>query len=276
MSLTSRPVISAAVFTQKTPLLILKRCIQSIRSQTLSDIEIILLDANTADSSYREAIQNEQELLADVVYIELPEEHDLVHGKNLVLQQYQGEFITFLSAQDVMPPQRLALAVNALLQDSSAIAVYTGMNVQESDILDTSDYAIRTERYRYLSQLIFRRSCFTYIHPFDEELVAHCDEDIALQLFLLGKLYSLSAEEAFISVCPDCYHTAPALTAAIGYRQLLTKYHSALSEKRALKKQLLEKAASSYQQAGVLHRFLQFKWKSLCTRDGSHAETLQE
>ena len=35
---------SVAIQTRETPLMILKRCIQSVRDQTLSDIEIILLD----------------------------------------------------------------------------------------------------------------------------------------------------------------------------------------------------------------------------------------
>lgn len=275
MSLSTRPVISVAVFTRKTPLLILKRCLQSVRNQTLSDIEIILLDANAADSSYKKAIQSEKELLTGIEYIELPDELNTAHGKNIVLQQYQGEFLTFLSAQDTMPPQRLEQAVNAFLQNPSCIALCTGMNALESNILDDSDtdYAIHSDSYRYLSQLIFRRNCFEQIHTFDENLVAHCDEDIALQLFLLHKLLPLTSRETDIFICPDCYHNTPELTAAIGYRQLLVKYQSALSDKSTLKKQLLEKAASSYRQAGVFHRFLQFKWKSICIREHSDTDT---
>lgn len=272
MALSSRPIISVAVFTKKTPFLILKRCIQSIKDQTVSNLEIILLDANDMDSSYKEAIQGEPDFLSNIHYIELPEGQELAHGKNAVLKAYHGEFLTFLSAQDTMPPRRLEQVLNVFAQDASIVSICTGMNVQQSNILEHSDYAMYTETYQYLSQLIFHRDCFRYIHAFDENLVAHCDDDVALQLFFLDQIHSISSEDTTISVCPDCYHQVSDLAAAIGYRQLLTKYFPILSKKEntttlrtasSIKKQLMEKAASSYQQAGILHRYIQFKCKGL-------------
>lgn len=268
MALTSRPIVSIAVITKKTPFLILQRCIRSIREQTVSNLEIILLDANDMDSSYKEAIKSEPDFLSDILYIELPEGKEFVHGKNAVLKAYHGEFITFLSAQDTMPPKRIEQVLSAFAQDASIVTICTGMNVQENNILEHSDYAISSSQYQYLSQLIFHRDCFRYIHAFDENLIAHCDEDTALQLFFLHQIHSVATEDTAVSVCPDCYHNVSELAAAIGYRQLMTKYLPILSKNEPIKKQLMEKAASSYQKAGVLHRYVQFKCKEVFSKKG--------
>ena len=54
MAKTDNPIISVVIQTKRTPPMILKRCIQCIREQTLPRIEIILLDSNDDESQYKE------------------------------------------------------------------------------------------------------------------------------------------------------------------------------------------------------------------------------
>ena len=257
---------SVAIQTRETPLMILKRCIQCVREQTLPDIEIILLDSNDEDSPYKEAIRWEEGLLSDIIYLEIPEEGEFINGKNAVLEAYHGAYLTFLSAQDIMPPKRLEEALSAFLNDRSINVLYTDISAQQTNILDQTDLQIDSKEFHYLPQLIFHRDCFDWIGSFDTALVAHCDDDIWLRVNSLHLPHHLSSEDTKVVVCPECYHQYTPLNAAIGYRQLLVKYTTLLQKNIPEKKRLYQKAASAYPKAGVLHRYVQFQTLALFTR----------
>ncbi len=103
MAKTDNPIISVVIQTKRTPPMILKRCIQCIREQTISQIEIILLDSNDDESQYKESIKEDKELLENIIYLEIPEGREFVNGKNTALKTFHGDYVTFISAQDIMP-----------------------------------------------------------------------------------------------------------------------------------------------------------------------------
>ncbi len=257
---------SVTIQTRETPLMILKRCIQSVRDQTLSDIEIILLDSNDTDSPYKDAIRWEDGLLSDIIYLEIPEKGEFIKGKNAVLETYHGDYLTFLSAQDTMPPKRLEEVLSAFLKDRSINMLYTDISAQQADVLDLTDLEIDSGKFHYLPQLIFHRDCFEWIGSFDTALVAHCDDDIWLRANSLHLPHHLSSENTKVTVCPECYHHYTPLNAAIGYRQLLVKYAALLQRNIPEKKRLYQKAASAYHKAGVFHRYIQFQTLAIFTR----------
>lgn len=270
------PIISVVIQTRKTPLMILKRCIQCIKEQTLAGIEIILLDSNETESSYKEAIRQEQEFFSDMVYLEIPESKGFVKGKNAALKAFHGNYITFLSAQDMMPSTRLETLVNFLEENHSYHAVYTDMSVQQSNILESSDFHLTSGNPEYLAQLVFHRECFQWIGEFDSDLVAHIDKDIWLRLRSLHLTCHLSAPGTMISVCTDCYNRYTPLEAAIGYRQLETKYRAFFQKNPKLKKELFQKTAAEYKKAHVLHRYIQFQTKALFIRSGAQNDKPRE
>lgn len=266
MAKIKNPIISVVIQTRQTPPMILKRCIQCIQEQTLSRIEIILLDSNDPGSQYKEALQEEKELLSDVVYMEIPEEGEFVNGKNSVLKVFQGDYITFLSAQDIMPAERLEKIVAIMEENHSYNTVYTDMAVQQANMLDISDFGLVSQDFEYLAQLVFHREAFDWIGEFDNGLVAHCDDDIWFRLNSLHLPHHISSPETTISVCPDCYHDYPALESAIGCRQLMVKYDSLFQRNKKMKKRHYRKIAEEYKKARVLHRYIQFWAKAFFTR----------
>lgn len=271
MKKTNYPVISVAIQTRETPLMILKRCIQCVRQQTLSGIEIILLDSNDKNSLYKEAIQSEEELLSDIIYLEIPEEKEFVHGKNAVLEAYHGDYLTFLSAQDTMPRKRLEEIVSLFEQDRSISIISTDMRVQQTNVLESPDYAATSQDFQYLSQLVFHRDCFRWIGHFDSDLIAHCDDEMWFRICSLHLEHHISSTNTWVSVCPECYRHYTPLQSAIGYRQLLVKYAPMLCKNKKTKKQLYQKAAFAYQNAGVFHRCIQFKIKAFFCLPSSKA-----
>lgn len=267
MSMNKPPVISVIIQTRETPFMILKRCIQSIRTQSYPHVEILLLDSNETDSPYKETIQEEKEFFTGITLLELPETKEFVHGKNAALDACHGEYITFISAQDIMPQKRLEQLFHAFKKDLSCNAIYTDMTVQQSNVLEHSDFELLAEDFEYLAQLVFHRDCFEWIGTFDEDLVAHCDEDIWFRLRSLKLVHHLSSPETTISVCPDCYYGYTPLDAAIGYRQLGVKYKAIFDKNKKGRKQLYQKIAAQYKKAGVIHRYIQFAVKAMVTKN---------
>ena len=267
MSEKKNIAISVAIQTRETPMMILKRCIQCIREQTLPDIEIILLDSNDGNSVYKEAIRWEEGLLSDIIYLEIPEKGEFINGKNAVLEVYHGDYLTFISAQDTMPPKRLEEVLEAFNEDRSINVLYTDISAQQTNVLDHTDLEITSKEFHYLPQLVFHRDCFDWIGQFDTDLVAHCDDEIWLRINSLHLPHHISSENTTIAVCPDCYHQYSPLNAAIGYRQLLVKYTSLLQRNNPAKTKLYQKAAYAYQKAGVFHRYIQFKTLAIFTKN---------
>lgn len=266
MAKTDTPIISVVIQTKQTPPMILKRCIQCVREQTLPQIEIILLDSNDESSLYKEAIHEDETLLDDIIYLEIPEGREFVNGKNEVLKIFHGDYITFLSAQDVMPAERLKKVIAVMEENHSYNTIYTDMTVQQSNMLDLSDLGLFSQNYEYLSQLIFHREAFQWIGEFDCDLVAHCDDDIWFRLNSLHLPHHISSPETTISVCPDCYNNYPALDSAIGCRQLMVKYNALFQRNRKMKKRHYKKIAEEYKKARVLHRYIQFWAKAFFMR----------
>ena len=263
MSKQKHPMISVVIQTRETPFMILKRCIQSIREQTYENIEILLLDSNEKDSPYKTAILAETDVLTDIIHLEIPEKKEFVKGKNAVLDTYHGDYLTFLSAQDIMPPQRIEKIMETFQENTSYFSIYTDMKAQQNNILESTDYELLSNEFAYLSQLVFHRDCFQCTGNFDPDLIAHCDDDLWFRIRSLKLANHLPAKECIISVCPDTYHNYSALEAAIGYRQLGIKYDSIFRKKKTDRKELYQKIAEEYKKAHMFHRYLQFKIKSL-------------
>lgn len=282
------PDVSIIIITYKTPLMILRRCIQSLQNQTLTNIEIILLDSNNKGSSYKEAIQSDSNILENIIYIEIPEKNEFINGKNAALAKCTGKYITILSAQDTMPSKRLEEIVSIFHnisnkknssneQDSENgeyDVIFTDMQVQQKNILESSNYHISTQKYQYLPQLIIQRSSLQEIGEFDTALVAHCDEEMWFRINSLLRIHHVSTENTTISVNPDFYNVYAPLQAAIGYRQIAVKYAKYFKKNKRQKKILYYKIASKYKTAGYIFRYIQFQIKALFT--GNFQSTKKE
>lgn len=266
MAKTNIPVISVVIQTKQTPPMILKRCIQCIREQTYPQIEIILLDSNDDDSRYKESIKEDKELLENIIHLEIPEGGEFVEGKNTALKTFHGDYITFISAQDVMPACRLEEIITIMEENHSYNTVYTDMSIQQSNVLEISDFSLISKNFEYLPQLVFHREAFQWIGEFDCDLVAHCDDDIWFRLNSLHLPHHVSSPETTVYVCPDCYNDYPALESAIGCRQLMVKYDSLFQRNKKMKKRHYKKIAEEYKKARVLHRHIQFWAKAFFTK----------
>lgn len=266
MANKNTPVISVIIQTRETPFMILKRCIQSIREQTWPTVEILLLDSNDENTIYKDAIHAEKEYFEGIVHLEIPETGEFIEGKNAALEAYHGEYITLISAQDIMPPNRLEEIMHYFEEHPSCSAVYTDMTAQEGNVLEQSDFQLFSRDYFYLAQIVMHKNCLRMVGNFDSNMIAQCDEDLWFRLHTMKLIWHLSSPETTISVCTDCYDNSTALDAAIGYRQLCVKYRMILRKHPHEKKKLYHKIAARYKEAKVYHRYIQFAVKEFFIR----------
>jgi glycosyltransferase involved in cell wall biosynthesis len=99
----------------------IEQCLNSILVQTLSDIEVIVVDDGSSDATPR--------ILADYARIDtrlttLAQEHGFAgRARNLGMQQARGEYLAFLDADDFFEPQMLERMLLAARTDDLDVAL---------------------------------------------------------------------------------------------------------------------------------------------------------
>ena len=105
--MTAKKTVSVVILTRNTPLILLKKCIDSVKSQTYLALEILLMDANDPSSTYKEAIQSDTELQNGLIYLEHPDHNECIHAVNEATAQATGHFLVLITSQDIMPKERI-------------------------------------------------------------------------------------------------------------------------------------------------------------------------
>lgn len=86
----------------------IERCLESVETQTLSEMEVILVDDHGTDDSIALAKTfANQSKRRDIVYrfIETPQNSGPAKARNLGLKQATGEYVAFLDADDWIEPE---------------------------------------------------------------------------------------------------------------------------------------------------------------------------
>jgi glycosyltransferase involved in cell wall biosynthesis len=87
----------------------LREAIESVRAQTLSGWELLLVDDGSTDSGTSIALEYVHNDRGRVHYLEHPkhENHGMSASRNLGLTRARGEFVAFLDADDMLVPSAL-------------------------------------------------------------------------------------------------------------------------------------------------------------------------
>lgn len=259
----NHPLISIVVITKNTPLLILKRCINSILEQTYKEIEILLLDANSMDSPYKLALQEAFMQQENLIYLEHPEGNEFVNGKNKAIALANGDYITFLFSQDTMPPKRLQKAVHSFEKKDNCIALCTAMTVQEKGLLECSEDILTSGQFQYLPQLIIKKTAFEKYGSFDPNFIALCDEELWFRISHYDKINYLFSEECKVHICMDDEKNYSDYDAAIACRQFIKRYEKYYKTHIPERKERYRQAAAYYKKANCFFRSIQFYFKSI-------------
>lgn len=162
------------------------RAINSIFSQTYNNIEIIVVDDCSSDST-EEIISNYSE---SVLYIRNSENCGMSVSRNKGINYSSGEYVSFLDDDDELLPEKIEKQINYFLKDDKIDVVYCGSIKKYKNIkinkfpklkgiifpkvLDSCPNAIHT--------LLIKKKCLLTVGLFDENLRNYEDFDLWIRL----------------------------------------------------------------------------------------------
>lgn len=190
------PAYNAEAFIQRT--------LESILSQTYTNIEVLVVDDGSQDRS-AEIIQSFVEKNS-CIFLLKQKNTGVAAARNLAIQKSSGQYIAPIDADDIWYPQKLEKQVQCLLEaDQSVGLVYAwSVSIDEDDkiigTIDIEDYSffksvegtvypalVYTNFIGNASVPLIRRSCFEKLGGYNCKLKAHdaqgCEDwDICLRI----------------------------------------------------------------------------------------------
>ncbi|QSJ18470.1 glycosyltransferase [Nostoc sp. UHCC 0702] len=168
----------------------IKAAIDSVLQQTLANFELIIINANSTDSTIDiiEQIQDER-----IKIFSYPKANVAVN-RNRGFQHSCCEFITFLDADDIWTPNKLEAQHKALVEHPEAAVVYSWTNCidENGKFLRPCSYVqwVGDVYHKLLlddfigsgSNVMIRKSAFTAVGGFNESLSNAQDTDLWLRL----------------------------------------------------------------------------------------------
>ena len=144
--------------------------IQSVLAQSYRSFELLLVDDASTDRS-AEIAEDLAATYPAIRLLHLAENRGPAAARNLALVEAEGGYITFLDADDVMPPQRLALQVHYLTAHPDADVI---IGAEESVIeADAPRELLRRRRSQgdgthfYIMSMMMRRRAMGRVGGFD-------------------------------------------------------------------------------------------------------------
>ncbi|MBH8563842.1 glycosyltransferase [Nostoc sp. CENA67] len=168
----------------------IKLAISSVLQQTLADFELIIINANSTDSTLDMIEQIQDERIRVFSY---PKANVAVN-RNRGVQHSSCEFITFLDADDIWTPNKLEAQYTALVKHPEAAVAYSWTNCidENGKFLRPCSYVqwVGDVYHKLLlddfigsgSNVMIRKSAFTAVGGFNESLTNAQDTDLWLRL----------------------------------------------------------------------------------------------
>jgi glycosyltransferase involved in cell wall biosynthesis len=189
MTVSSTPRVSVVVTCYNSALTVL-RAIDSVREQTISDLEIVVVDDASSDSTVAvvEAIREPR-----IRLIRNNRNRGIGGAKNVGVAAARGRIIAFIDSDDSWVPEKLAIQLDALDRDPShaplsfsAFWVHrggTGATVLRCPARRGSwlKSILSGETFSLGSTFVATKACFDAVGDFDERLARLQDRDWTLR-----------------------------------------------------------------------------------------------
>lgn len=117
----------------------IERTLNSVFSQTYKNIEIVLVDDRSKDSSV-DIIKSFQATHPEIVYYLQPKNMGAGHARNKALEIAKGQYVAFLDADDMWKPEKIEKQIN-LLQKKNGGFCFTAI-----EMIDGDDNVIKGKR----------------------------------------------------------------------------------------------------------------------------------
>jgi hypothetical protein len=231
----THPVISIIIPTYNRAAL-LANAIQSVRLQTYSDFELIIVDDASIDNT-REVVNNFQDYR--IQYLPLARNMGVSAARNAGLKKSRGKYIAFLDSDDEWVTEKLAKQIQVFeTSDEKVGAIYSSINIIDGQAIQQKDNQVPMtgDVYENLlyqnfvgtpSSVMVKRECLTTETLFDPLL--RCAEDWDFWLQIAKNWHFACIEEPLIIYRNhnDQGRGSTNSHAIVGgYLQFLNRYHT--------------------------------------------------
>lgn len=185
------------------PTLHLSAAIASVRRQTWRNFELLIVDDNNPDTSFRRETEHivtrhqeqGQGQGQDIIYIQHEKNRNGAAARNTGISRATGDYISFLDSDDIYDPRRLEVAVGLMGSAEDRIGgVYSGVEFRRGGKVYAShrdvepgNFLLETLACKFLigtgSNLFVRRSVVNALGGFDESFLRHQDYEFLVRLF---------------------------------------------------------------------------------------------
>jgi len=229
--------VSVIIPTYGEPIL-LKMAIESILSQTLTDIELIVVDDNDPNTEARYKTESLIDLFLfnnqRLKYIKHESNKNGAAARNTGITSATGKYIALLDSDDEYKLDRLEKCFNLMEEASKEIAgVYTGCEFKKGGKsinvvrnIKPGNFLIETLASSFMfctgSNFFLRKSVVDELNGFDEGFVRHQDYEFLVRLFTK---YSLAAIREVLVIKNNENFNAPNIAKLIDVKKkYLNKY----------------------------------------------------
>lgn len=168
----------------------INKCLESIFSQTISDMEVIVVNDGSTDDTI-----DILKPYADHIQLINQENQGAAKARNNGFDQSKGEYVMFCDADVIMRPDMLQKMLEALQRDPGSAYAYSSFRFGWKKF---SSYPFDAERLRQMNFItttsLIRRADFP---RFDESLRRFQDWDLWLTILEQGKGGAFVDEELF-------------------------------------------------------------------------------
>lgn len=187
-------------------IIFLENAINSVLNQTLKEIELIIVDDNDPDTSFRVLTENIVSNYLDssikVTYVKHENNRNGAVARNTGISLARGKYISFLDSDDIYYKDRLEKCYNRAENSSISIAgVYTGCEFRKNKKtynrfkkIKSGNFLIESLACTFMissgSNLFIKKDVIEELKGFDEIFLRHQDYEFLVRLF---KKYSLVA-----------------------------------------------------------------------------------
>ena len=200
----------SVIITTKNRRKLLENAIQSVLSQTVNDVECIVVDDASEDGT-QEFYENDSRIV--YVRIDAVDSRGGNYARNQGIARATGEFVSFLDDDDVWTPDKLQKQF-ALYEKHPGSVIFcgrtfkktSGENVQSLTVIPPKKFSgdlsrlIRTTYVTSTSCLFFPRYLLEQVGNFDERLTFWQEYELCIRLAQVAEFYFVAEP---LVVCLD-------------------------------------------------------------------------
>ena len=191
-------MVSVIIPTYGTPCF-LKEAIQSVRAQTMSEWELIIVDDNDPDTEARQETERIVNLFLSqdsrIKYYKHDRNKNGSVARNTGFAAAKGDFIALLDSDDEYLPERLQRCCNIMNNATSAVAgVYTGCEFRRNGKVYNNYTSVKTGRFlketlacKFMfctgSNIFVRKTVVDELNGFDPAFLRQQDYEFLVRLF---------------------------------------------------------------------------------------------